>query len=518
MTDVDVLVIGAGHNGLVCATQLASAGRSVMVLEAGEQPGGMAVNREIAPGFQVPGCAQWLTQFSPQLIRELKLEQHGLELAATDLTSIGLSADGNTISLKQGEVSGEISDADRAAFAELYRLLSKVNRLLLRLSKRPPPYLVEGKLRDKLALADLGLRLRLMGSDDMSELLRQALNNVYDLLQERFESPLLKGMLSLEAVQGTHFGPRSPNTVFTLLQRKLQWAWGGEVSQVRGGMAGLGTALANAAQAAGVTLRYGAEVKSLNMPGDRVEGVQLADGAELRAGCVVSSVDPVTTFESLLGLAKVETDTARRVSQIRTKSGTAKLHLALSGLPNFTGLDASQLGQRLLIAPAPNYVERAFNPVKYGEYASLPTMDISIPSVNDPSLAPDGQHVLSAIVQHVSHSPAGGWSTQRERALSDWIDCLAQYAPDIREHIVAAEILTPADLEQQYRVQGGHWDHAEISLDQVLMMRPFPAAARYDASVPGLYLCGAGSHPGGNLSGLPGRNAADTILKMEKQS
>jgi len=514
MTEYDVVVIGGGHNGLVCATRLARRGRRVVVLEANDAVGGLANNREIAPGFTVPGCAQWLTQFPPALVRELQLEQHGFELAETGIATVGLDRGGDHLVLDGDQAAGRgLSGEDEAAYAEFRRLLRKVNRLLLRLSRRPPPYLVEGGLRDKWQLADIGLRLRMLGRDDMSELLRQALNNCYDLLEERFEHSLLKGMIALEAVQGTHLGPRSPNTVYTLLQRQLGVAWDAGVSQVRGGMAGLSSALLKAAEQAGVEVRCNARVSSIDMQGDRASGVSLDSGEQISAGCIASSVDPVTTFGRLLGLNRVETGTARRVSQLRQKSGTAKLHLALNGLPEFAGLDETALGQRLLIAPDMNYVERAFNPVKYGDYAREPTMDISIPSVNDPQLAPGGQHVLSAIVHHAAYEIPGGWDASRNQVIDDWLTCLEHYAPRIRQQVVAAEVLSPADIEREYHVCRGHWDHLEPSLDQALMMRPFPGASRYGTPVPGLYLCGAGSHPGGSLNGLAGSNAAEVIVK-----
>ncbi|MEP6390754.1 MAG: NAD(P)/FAD-dependent oxidoreductase [Halioglobus sp.] len=518
MTSYDVIVIGAGHNGLVCAIKLAQAGLKVHVVEANETAGGAANNREFAPGFTTPGCAQWLTQMSPELSRELKLEQHGLEFVGSNLPTVALAADGNALIIDGESVSGaNVSAKDQQALKDFRRLTGKFNRLLYKAFSHRPPRLIEADFADRWQLLQLGLRMRLMGKDDMNELLRLGLNNIYDLLNEWFEHPGLRGALSLDAVLGTHLGPRSPNTVFTYLQRRLAEAWGeGGVYQVKGGLGSFGDALAAAANAAGVSIQYGNAVSQITMTQDRVSGVTLSDGQSLTSRYVVSNADPVTTFSTLLGYQNVETDTARRVSQIRCKSGASKLHLALDGLPEFTGLSLEDLGHRLVVAPDMDYVERAFNSVKYDEYSPRPMMDISIPTVRDPELAPAGKHVLSAIVQHAPFSLEGGWAAHRDQVISDWVECIAQYAPGLREQIISAELLTPEDLQDQYHMTGGHWDHGEISFDQVLMMRPFPAAAQYETPVAGLFLCGAGSHPGGGLMGLAGSNAARQVNETEK--
>ncbi|MEP4485144.1 MAG: NAD(P)/FAD-dependent oxidoreductase [Halioglobus sp.] len=518
MTSYDVIVIGAGHNGLVCAIKMAQAGLKVHVVEASETAGGAANNREFAPGFTVPGCAQWMTQMPPELIRELKLEQHGLEFVGSNLPTVGLSLDGNALIIDGESVSGaDVSESDQQALKDFRRLTGKFNRLLYKAFSHRPPRLIEADFSDRWQLLQLGLRMRLMGKDDMNELLRLGLNNIYDLLNEWFEHPGLRGALSLDAVLGTHLGPRSPNTVFTYLQRRLAEAWGeGGVYQVKGGMGSFGDALAAAANAAGVSIQYGNAVSQIAMTQDRVSGVTLSDGQGLTSRYVVSNADPVTTFSTLLGYQNVETDTARRVSQIRCKSGAAKLHLALDGLPDFTGLSLDDLGHRLVVAPDMDYVERAFNSVKYDEYSPRPMMDISIPTVRDPDLAPAGKHVLSAIVQHAPFNLEGGWAAHKDQVISDWVECIAQYAPGLREQILSAELLTPEDLQDQYHMTGGHWDHGEISFDQVLMMRPFPAAAQYGTPVAGLFLCGAGSHPGGGLMGLAGSNAARQVNETEK--
>lgn len=509
----DALVIGAGHNGLVCAAQLARAGRRVLVLEAGDSPGGCASTREFAPGFSVSDCAQWLYQLHPEVVREMSLEQHGLRWLARDLDSISLGGDGEHVILSGSDAAG-VSAEDRSALAEFTARNRKFVRLLAKLFAERPPKLVEANLLDRLSLLKLGVGLKLLGREDMSEFMRIALMNMYDLMQESFDSRPLQALLSMDAVLGARTGPRTPGTVYAYLYRQLAGEFGfNGMSLVAGGMGSLGAAMAASAQAAGAELRLGSRVAAIEMEADRAVGVRLEDNSVIAAPVVVSSADPVTTFRDLVGYPRIEAGTARRVTEIRHGSGTAKLHLALNALPVFTGLSQEQLGQRLVIAPDMDYVERAFNAVKYDEYSLDPVMDISIPTLHDPDLAPTGQHVLSAIVQYAPYEPDGGWEQRRELFVGRLLDLLERYAPGIRGRVVASELLTPQDLEHRFGMTGGHWHHGEMSLDQVLMNRPFPGSSQYGTVVDGLYLCGAGTHPGGGLMGLAGRNAAREILR-----
>lgn len=524
MTDnYDVIMVGAGHNGLVCATYLAKAGRKVLVLEAGDSPGGAAASREFAPGYSVSSCAQWLYQLHPRVSRDLKLEKHGLELAARDLASVLLDVDGQHLSvlgpLAEG---GRLGGEDRDAYKLFHEKTLKYAKLISRLFESRPPGLVEANLADRFALVKLGVRLKLLGREDMSDLMRIVLSNMYDLMDEHFDSPQLKALLSVDSVLGSRMGPRTPNTVFGYLYRRVGEVFGYTgVAQVKGGMGALGEAMAASARARGVELRLGSRVRSIDMFNGQVTGVTLASGGQLRAPVVVSNADPVTTFEKLVGFRNMETGMARRVSQIRCDGGAAKLHLALDGLPRFNGLEDAQLAQRLVIAPDMNYIERAFNAVKYGEYSAAPVLDISIPTVSDPAGAPPGCHVLSAIVQFAPFEPAGGWEgasaaageSHREHFTRLVLAKIAEYAPGIREQVVASELLTPADLERDHGMKGGHWHHGELSLDQVMMTRPFPGATQYASGLDGLYLCSAGAHPGGGVMGLAGKNAAREIIK-----
>jgi phytoene dehydrogenase-like protein len=515
MTDFDVVLIGGGHNGLVCATYLAKSGKKVLVLEANEQPGGASATREFAPGYSVSACAHWLNQLSPQVSKDMGLESHGLSLVARDLNSIALSPEGEHVTLSaEGVAGGGLSSSDKAAYQDFHRLTMKFAKLLARAFAVRPPKLTESNLTDRINLLKLGLGMKMLGKNDMSELLRLTLINMYDVMEENFDNEVLKGLLSFDGVLGAHMGPRSPNTVFGYLYRRIGDVHGYQgPALVKGGMGALGTAMAGAARASGVEIRTGSPVARVNLAGGRAVGVTLVDGEVIDAALVVSNVDPKTTFEKLVGFANVETGVVRRVSQIRMRSNVAKLHLALDGLPRFTGLDELQTGQRLVIAPSMDYIERAFNSAKYGDHSVAPAMDISIPTLHDKTLAPEGKHVLSAIVQFAPYDLKGGWEGQKDAFTRQLIECIAGYAPDITERVIASELLTPVDLEAEFHLRGGHWHHGEISLDQVMMMRPFPGASQYGTPVDGLYLCGAGAHPGGGVMGLAGSNAAREIIK-----
>lgn len=515
MTDIkNAIVIGAGHNGLTCAAYLAKAGFKVMVFEAAEHVGGAADTREFEPGFSVSGCAHFTYHLRPEILSDLELRRHGLEFAATGLATTALSESGEHVSIKRDRLIGAVSERDQSGHAEFSRLTRRFAKLLAPYLDKAPPLLTHNSGRDRLTLARLGLDIRRLGSDDMREFLRIIAINIYDVLNEFYADDLVKGAISLDAVLGSHLGPRSPNSVLTYLYR-LAGGSGlatGDISQPAGGMGSVTAAMARAAKTAGVEIRTGAPVEKILVEDGRTTGVCLAGGEIVRSLTVVSSADPKTTMLSLVGPRHCETGFVRRISNLRANGNAAKLHLALDGTPEFRGLDRANLGQRLLIAPNMEYVERAFNPAKYGEYSAEPVLEIGIPTVNDDSLAPAGKHVLSATVQYAPYRLKAGWDATTKQVFHDRaIATIERYAPRIREQIIASELLTPADIEARYRMHGGHWHHAELTLDQFLFVRPVPGAAQYAMPVTGLYLCGAGAHPGGGITGSPGRNAAKVI-------
>ncbi len=518
----DAIVVGGGHNGLVCAAYLGRAGRRVLVVEAAAGPGGAATSSEFAPGFTVSGCAHILNMLHPKVSRDLQLARHGLKLSAANIKTIALADNGRHLIFDSALcATGTLqaySKTDTENLPELRRRLLRFGGVLQELYGTVPPRLGTDSRADRLALGKLGWAIRRLGRDDMREFLRIAACNIADVLNDELETDLLKGAIGFDAVLGTELGPRSPNSVFTLLHRLSGEVNGiqGALALPEGGMGSVSRAMAAAAEANGATIRMDCPVGRILVENDRATGVELETGEVINADIVVSNVDPESTYLRLLGPQYLDTGFVRRIRSMRARGTAAKLHLALDGVPDFVGLDDEQLGHRLLIAPSINYVERAFNHCKYGEYSPAPAIEITIPSISDPTLAPDGKHVLSSIVQYVPHRLKGGWQDAREQLVDRVVKTIAAYAPGLEDQIVAHELLTPADIEDRYRISGGHWHHAELSLDQFYMMRPVPGAAQYAAPVDGLYLCGAGTHPGGGVMGAAGMNAADRIIQDGK--
>ncbi len=508
----DAIVIGAGHNGLVCATLLARAGQSVLVLEAGERVGGAATTREFAPGFRVSAGAHLLHLMPAELQRELALETHGLRLAGSGLPTTALLADAAPLAVEPG-ASG-LSASDAAALTDYRARMGRYARALVPLFDRIPPRLGTPDWSDRLALLRLAWTVRRLGRTDMRELLRIGGMNVYDLLEERFTSPALQGALAFDAILGTNFGPRSPGTVLTLLYRLAAEAGSGAagLTQPLDGLGSLSEALARAATTAGAQLRLSAPVARILVADDRAVGVELESGERYTAATVVSSADPKTTFLRLLGARHLDTGFVRRVDHLRARGLAAKLHLALDAAPRFEGLPPERLSGRLLIAPSMQEIEHAYNHSKYGEFSDQPIMEITVPTHLDPALAPPGRHVLSAIVQYAPYGLRKGWESGRAEFLERALARLERHAPGLRRSVIAAELLTPVDLEREFRMHGGHWHHGELAFDQFLMVRPVPGAAQHRTPVPGLYLCGAGCHPGGGVMGIAGRNAARQVL------
>lgn len=508
----DTIVIGAGHNGLVCAAILGKAGKRVLVLEANDGVGGAAATRSFAEGYAVSAVAHLLVQLQPAVCRELGLEP---ALVHGDLETIVLDPGGRHVRYRAGRVWG-VGDEDRERYRRFGRRMGRYARLLRTHLNRPPPRLGTRAAGDLLSLARLAFDIRRLGREPMRDFLRVIGMNIRDELVDTFDNPLLRGGLSVDAVLGTHLGPRSPNTVLTYLYRLA--GSDGRLALPAGGMGGVVEAIAERARDRGVTIRTGMRVERIIVENGRAVGVESSSGDRFESRIVISSADPKRTLLRLVGARHLETRFTHRVHHLRMRGNAAKLHLALDGLPSIAGLESKDFGQRLLIAPDENYVERAFNPAKYGQFSPSPVMEIVVPTVHDRALAPAGRHVLSAVIQYAPYDIRSGWT---DTARSDFrravMGTLAAYAPDIGQRIVAEELLTPADIEREFHITGGHWHHGELTLDQFMFVRPVAGAAQYRMPLDGLYLCGAGAHPGGGVSGAPGRNAANYILARERK-
>jgi len=505
MPSCDAIIIGGGTNGLAAAGRLAKAGRKVLVLESAAVAGGGATTREFAMGYKVSAVAHLLNLLDPRVEQGLGLK---LSLAAANISTTALSSVGDHLALQgnYGEtISGSLPEADRVSWLELRQKLMRFANVLKPFKAMTPPRLGKGVGNEMLKLAGLGLKIRGLGRDDLREFMRLMLINVADVLDDELKDERLKGVVAFDTVLGAHLGPRSPNSLLLLLNRLA----GETLSLPAGGMGSVAAAMAKAVQALGVDIRLNAKVKSVNIVGDRATGVTLQNGDVIDATTVISAINPKTTFLDLVGPRHLDTGMVRRAGNILMRGNAVKLHLALKGAPNFNDAD---LKTRLVIAPSVRVVEDAFNPVKYGEFSHDPVMEIVIPSAFEEGFAPKGHHVLSAIVQY---APVVMDAKARAAFLKRIMATLESYAPGIGKLVVKSELLTPEDLENQYGFVGGNWHHGELAAEQMLFLRPFIGAAQYETAIPGLWLAGAGSHPGGGISGAAGWNAAERILKME---
>ena len=509
----DTIVIGAGHNGLVCAAYLARHGQRVLVLEASDTAGGLGATREFHPGFKV-SIAHSISHFSQKIAKDLELESHGFRMASESLSTIGLNTDGEHVILHQDAVSGAGDDA--ISYREYARLMQRFAAMLKPFWLKTMPRIGKNSVAEMMTFAHIGINLRRIGKKDMREFLRIVSLPTRDLMDEFFDNDILKSVLSWDGLVGSKMAPRSPNGSVLAMLYRMAGDNHGTHAIPSGGVGGLIEALCASAASSGAEVRTGANVDRIvieeSAEGLVANGVRLVDGERMDADRVISATDPQRTFLDLVGVENLDIGFTNRIRRLRCDGYVAKLHLALSELPELDGLERPD--GRMIVAPNMDAIEFAFDDAKYGETATQPVMELLIPSVHDADLAPAGQHVLSAHVMYVPYRLKGGWDSQARDALCDRvIDTIARYAPRLREYIIHQELLTPADLEQSYRVTGGHWHHTELSMDQLLMMRPTYEAAQYTTPIPGLYLCGAGCHPGGGIMGGPGHNAAREILR-----
>ncbi len=511
----DVAIVGAGHNGLVAAAVLAGNGLRTLVLEAADTLGGAARDYEFHPGFKVAGCVQTVSLLRPEIVAALKLTEHGLRYAIADLPTIALTGAGTFLSLSDTSALAKASEADARTLPDFRRRMIRYAGALAPALLRQPPRMDFKNRANLRELGRLGLRIRLLGRRDMRELLRIIGMNAYDLVSDEFENETVKAAIALDAVMGNYMGPRSPNSVYTYLYR-MAGSIDGQAAAIAlpaGGVGAVIEALASAARRSGADIRTESPIARVLIKDERVAGLVLQDGSEVAAGTVLSNADPKTSLLGLLGPEHLDTEFVQRTRHFRDRGTTAKLHLALDGLPDSLAA-LPQRGQvRMVIAPGLNSLERAFDACKYRGVADTLPMEIVVPTLADTDLTPSGKHIFSANVQYVPYALADGdWNRARDGLRDRLIAAIDAQLPGTKARVIGAELLTPADIETKFRLGGGHWHQGEISLDQVWAMRPMGGFAQYRMPVPGFYLCGAGTHPGGGLTGAPGWNAAQTVI------
>lgn len=526
----DAIVIGAGHNGLTTATYLARAGVRVLVLEGRDRVGGAAVTEELG-GVRVPTLAHTVGRLKPSVVRELELAKHGLSLVAPEVRVFAPGADGSAVTLyadlaKSVEALRAISEDDASAFVEFDRRVRALSRFVADLGDEAPPDIAGPGFSDALLGLRLGRAFRGLGKNDGRMILRVMAMAVADFVAESFKDERVRATTAWRGVRHTAMGPWSAGSTAVLLADAAGNDGGGSGETVfaKGGPSAVSEALASAVRAAGGEIRTGARVVAVTTRDGAVTGVALASGEEIAAPAVVSGLDPKQLLTRLLDPVTVGPSMRWRAGNIRTPGTVAKINLVLDGLPDFpaAGGDARKLRGRIQVGTTSiDAVERAFDASKYGRIADAPVLEATIPSLVDPSLvagAPEGTHVMSVLMQWLPPKrPAADWAAERESVGDLAVRTLETVAPGLGSRITARQVLTPGDLETEYGLSGGHPLHAEPSLDSFFLWRPLLGWARYRMPVEGLYLAGSGAHPGGGVTGAPGRNAAREITAELKR-
>jgi len=517
----DVIVIGGGHNGLTAAAYLARAGRRVLVLERRHVVGGAAVTEEVFPGFRFSVCSYVVSLLRPEIIRELDLARHGLAI---------LPLDGTFTPMPDGDYLWRVNDhaqtrreiarhsrLDAEAYDEYGKAMVEMARFAKPILDMTPPDPLARDPRELMKLLGLGRRFRALGGADRCNELQLMTMSAADFLDQWFETDVLKATMSASGIIGTFLGVRSPGTAYVLLHHYM-----GEIDGAfrswgfaRGGTGAISNAIAAAAQEAGVEIRTEAPVAQIVTTGGRATGVALQNGDDIQASLVLSSVDPNLTFLKLLDPKALPDEFADGVRRYKFRGSSGKVNLALDALPNFTCLpgEGSHLRGAISISPSVDYMERAYDEAKYGHYSRRPYVDMVIPTLTDPSVAPPGKHILSCFVQYAPYALASGtWDEQRDAFGDTVIDTLATYAPNIRDIILHRQVLTPLDLEREFGLTEGNIFQGELTLEQLFFSRPVAGWAQYETPIKDLWLCGSAAHPGGGIMGAPGRNCARRIL------
>ena len=518
----DAVIIGGGHNGLTCAAYLARAGKKVVVLERRPVLGGAAVTEEVFPGFKFSVCSYVVSLLRPEIIRELDLPSHGMEL---------LPLDGTFTPMPNGDYLWRVNDHDKTrreiarhsrldaeAYDEYGRAMIEMGRFAKPILGMTPPDPTSLDPRGLLELLSIGRRFRAMRFHDRVNQVQLLTMSAVDFLDQWFETDVLKATMSASGIIGTFLGVRSPGTAYVLLHHYMGEidgsfrSWG----LSRGGTGAVSNAIAAAARAFGAEVRTEAPVTRIVIKNGAATGVALANGDEIAADRVISSVDPHNTFVKFIDAKELPAEFVEGVRRYKYRGSSGKVNLALDGLPDFRCLPGAgpHLRGAISISPAVDYMEQAYDDAKYGRFSRRPYIDMVIPSLTDPSVAPPGKHVMSCFVQYAPyHLKDGTWNEQRDAFGDTVIETLSEYAPNIKNLILHRQVLTPLDLEREWGLTEGNIFQGELTLEQLFFLRPVPGWAQYTTPVDRLFMCGSATHPGGGIMGAPGRNAAMRVLK-----